>query len=34
MARDIDWKTEIEASLKEAGGQKKRVMLDFSHAPQ
>ncbi len=30
----INWKAEIEASLKEAKSSRKYVLLDFSHAPQ
>jgi hypothetical protein len=34
MAQEIEWRSQIEASLKEAKTGKKRVLLDFSHAPQ
>jgi len=34
MAKGIAWKEQIESSLKEAKTSKKRVLLDFSHAPQ
>ena len=34
MAQEIEWKSQIESSLKEAKTSKKRVLLDFSHAPQ
>ena len=34
MAKTIDWKSQIEDSLKEAKASKKHVLLDFSHAPQ
>lgn len=34
MAREIGWKEQIEPALKEAKASKKRVLLDFSHAPQ
>jgi len=34
MAKEIEWKSQIEASLQEAKASKKRVLLDFSHAPQ
>lgn len=33
MAQEIEWKSQIEASLKEAKTSGKRVLLDFSHAP-
>jgi hypothetical protein len=29
----IEWKSELESSLKEAEASKKYVLLDFSHAP-
>jgi len=31
---EIAWKSEIDASLKEAKSSGKPVLLDFSHAPQ
>ena len=34
MAKEIDWKSQIESSLQEAKASKKHVLLDFSHAPQ
>jgi hypothetical protein len=34
MSNEIGWKPQIEASLKEAKASGKRVLLDFSHAPQ
>lgn len=34
MAKEIEWKSQIEASLKEAKANQKYVLLDFSHAPQ
>ncbi len=34
MAKTIDWKSQIEAGLREAKASGKRVLLDFSHAPQ
>ena len=34
MPKEIAWKSQIEASLKEAKASGKRVLLDFSHAPQ
>lgn len=33
MSKEINWKSEIEVSLKEAKASRKRVLLDFSHAP-
>lgn len=34
MSKGIEWKAQIEASLKEAKVSRKHVLLDFSHAPQ
>lgn len=34
MVKEIEWKEQIEPALKEAKTSKKRVLLDFSHAPQ
>jgi hypothetical protein len=34
MATGIEWKSQIELSLKEAKASQKYVLLDFSHAPQ
>ena len=34
MAQEIEWKEQIESSLKEAKASRKHVLLDFSHAPQ
>jgi len=33
MSKEINWKSEIETSLQEAKASRKRVLLDFSHAP-
>jgi hypothetical protein len=33
MAKEIAWKTDIEPSLKEAKSSRKRVLLEFNHAP-
>jgi hypothetical protein len=34
MAKEIEWKAQIETSLKEAKASRKHVLLDFNHAPQ
>jgi len=34
MVKEIEWKSQIDSSLKEARASKKHVLLDFSHAPQ
>jgi hypothetical protein len=34
MAKEIEWRSAIEPSLKEAITTGKHVLLDFSHAPQ
>jgi len=33
MATEINWRSEVEPALKEAKANRKRVLLDFSHAP-